>query len=418
MNKVLKAGVTAVASLAMLMGMAAVLPTAAHADDATTTACPAAPTKNADGSLSGLKGDGYEWRLVYGRYYAIGSNGQPMADCEAFSNAELKPTSTVKTISCPAAPTLTESGSLPAGGEGYDWVPAAGRVYAVAKKGYQFAGEDKEKCGGFAHSELKKAEPATPTPTPTPTPEPQPQPKPQPQPVACAVPAPTKDAKGKVTVPTTADGSTWVRVSQTGAYTAVTKSGKQIEGCEPLTMKELKATSETTPDKKPDTKPEVPSVKPGDDSVKPADKPVPADSQVKLTLASNEVVAGQELEVSFSGLEAGKAYSVWFRSTPVLIGSFTATGETFTGRFTIPANAEAGEHHIVLTLEGSDAPLAEAALTVKKPAKVMKTAEKKDMKTTADKLAQTGTDIIALAGLSMMAVLGGAVVVLKTRARR
>ncbi len=107
MKKIIKSGVTALAAGAMLSGLVLLTPAVAQAEEA------AAPAS----------------------------------------------TPTVKTLECPAAPTLTSTGSLPQGGEGYTWARVAGRIFAVPKAGYQFP-DGADKCSDYPAAKDLPMEPA------------------------------------------------------------------------------------------------------------------------------------------------------------------------------------------------------------------------------------------------------------------
>ncbi|TCD54977.1 LPXTG cell wall anchor domain-containing protein [Alloscardovia theropitheci] len=347
MNKIIKSGVTALATTAMLTGMAFLMPAVAHAEDGVAPATPA-----------------------------------------------------VKSIECPAAPTLTATGSLPQGGEGFDWVRVAGRVFAVAKAGYAFP-EGSAQCADYpAATELPK-EPEQPTPAPALKEIPVP-----------AAPQATENG----TLPEPGEGYTWQYVPQTGQVYAILKPGYKFAGTDDTMvsvgmMKEIVKTQESSQDehKSDPAQPEA-------DKDAPKDEPVPADATEKVTLSVGEVMPGDKVEVSLSGLDSTKQYTLWLRSTPVRLVDFHAGGrDTFSATITVPANTAAGVHHVVLTERGSTQPLAQAQLVVK--AAKMNAVAAKSTKKAGDKLAQTGSDVAAIAGLAMFAILGGAAVALKLRKR-
>src|SRR5690606_7721131 len=67
-----------------------------------------------------------------------------------------------------------------------------------------------------------------------------------------------------------------------------------------------------------------------------------------MTVSTNNVIRGNSVTVNGSGYLPGDDLEVWLHSTPVLLGTVTATDGTFTRTVVIPANTAAGAHHLVV----------------------------------------------------------------------
>lgn len=179
-------------------------------------------------------------------------------------------------------------------------------------------------------------------------------------------------------------------------------------------MKDIVKT-QATPEMKPEVKKDEAKDTPKD---APKDEPIPADAKEMVKLSVKEAMPGDKVEFTASGLDSTKEYTVWFRSTPVRLDDFHAGGNnTFTATFTVPANAEAGVHHVVLTERGSTQPLAQAELLVKAPAKMAAVAKPMEKKA-GEKLAQTGTDVAIVTIVVLAAILGSAGIAFALRNRR
>jgi len=73
-----------------------------------------------------------------------------------------------------------------------------------------------------------------------------------------------------------------------------------------------------------------------------------------LTVNDTTVTAGQAVEVTGDGFAPGAEVALEFRSTPVSLGSASATGGgVLSTTVTIPASASTGTHTIVATGEGA-----------------------------------------------------------------
>jgi hypothetical protein len=85
-----------------------------------------------------------------------------------------------------------------------------------------------------------------------------------------------------------------------------------------------------------------------------------------LQLSSSNVIRGNSVTVSGSGYLPGDDLELWLHSTPVLLGKVTATNGAFTTTVVIPANTEAGAHHLVVT--GARSGTQSMPLTIAMPA--------------------------------------------------
>ncbi|WP_159599472.1 hypothetical protein [Agromyces humi] len=75
-----------------------------------------------------------------------------------------------------------------------------------------------------------------------------------------------------------------------------------------------------------------------------AEAPKPAN-----TVPAADAVAGEDFRVTGSGFKANEVVKVYLHSDPILLGELTADADgKIDGYVKIPANAPAGEHHIVL----------------------------------------------------------------------
>jgi len=92
----------------------------------------------------------------------------------------------------------------------------------------------------------------------------------------------------------------------------------------------------------------------------------PSPAQPTLSLSSLTGAPGGELVLRGEGFEPGTVLDVFFQSTPFHLGSITvgASG-TFEFAFSIPADAEPGEHTVTVEVGGSV--IASVALTVTAP---------------------------------------------------
>jgi hypothetical protein len=107
-----------------------------------------------------------------------------------------------------------------------------------------------------------------------------------------------------------------------------------------------------------------------------AKNPVGADRQqftitvtapaVQLSVSS--IIRGNTMTVTGSGFKSGDQLELWLHSTPVLLGTATATGGTFTSTVVIPANTPAGLHHLVVV--GAQSGTHSVPLTIALPAAV------------------------------------------------
>lgn len=138
----------------------------------------------------------------------------------------------------------------------------------------------------------------------------------------------------------------------------------------------------------------------------------PAEEQPTVALGARSVAAGGTLAVEGRGFAAGAVLRIELHSTPVMLGSVTAsTAGAFATTVTIPAGTTAGAHTLVVALP--DGTQVRSALTV------TTTAAAEEGAVVADELAQTGGVLVGAAlwgGLAALAV--GGVLVLRRRARR
>src|SRR5690606_4715234 len=67
-----------------------------------------------------------------------------------------------------------------------------------------------------------------------------------------------------------------------------------------------------------------------------------------MTASASSIIRGGSLTVSGSGYLPGDTLELWLHSTPVLLGTVTATGGAFSSTVVIPANTAAGQHHLVV----------------------------------------------------------------------
>ena len=88
-------------------------------------------------------------------------------------------------------------------------------------------------------------------------------------------------------------------------------------------------------------------------------------TQPAATLSTANVIRGNSVTVSGSGYLPGDTLELWLHSTPVLLGTVTATNGTFTSTVMIPANTPAGAHHLVVT--GAQSGTQSVPLTVANP---------------------------------------------------
>lgn len=117
-----------------------------------------------------------------------------------------------------------------------------------------------------------------------------------------------------------------------------------------------------------------------------------------LTVSEPTVIPGSTIRVS--GLEAGKAYDIWFFSSPTYAGAVTADAAG-SARVTVPAGLPAGPHRIVAVLAGTDTIAGWTTVTV------------------AARLSATGGQLPIAGGLiAGILVLGGLSLVAGSRLRR
>lgn len=120
--------------------------------------------------------------------------------------------------------------------------------------------------------------------------------------------------------------------------------------------------------------------------------------------SGRSVAAGDELTVTIWGLLFDTAYDLELHSTPVALGTFTSAGDgTLKATVRIPADTPAGDHHIVVLLDGVE--VASVAVTIGGG---------------ADELAATGSEgtpgVTALFGAGLL--LAGLVLLTARAARR
>ncbi|NKY21787.1 Ig-like domain-containing protein, partial [Cellulomonas denverensis] len=132
--------------------------------------------------------------------------------------------------------------------------------------------------------------------------------------------------------------------------------------------------------------------------------------QVVVTLSKDEVTAGDDLVVTATGLAGNEAAEIWLHSTPVRVAEVTTSADgTVQATITIPVNAAAGDHQVVVNgleskAEGS-APLRVVAPVV--PPVVV------------GSLAITGSELVmGLAGVTALLLTGGLLLALRRRQQK
>ncbi|MFZ2963326.1 MAG: Ig-like domain-containing protein, partial [Rhodoglobus sp.] len=128
----------------------------------------------------------------------------------------------------------------------------------------------------------------------------------------------------------------------------------------------------------------------------PSSTPSPTPSSTPLTLLpwnfdfgleGDEFEPGDTTVVTGSGLPPGAGVDVEFHSTPVLLGSTVVKPDgTFSLLVTIPEDADAGEHHLVVLVTPVEGPpsVQDAAVTVSVPTEATDTVSEEAQTTVAD----------------------------------
>jgi hypothetical protein len=87
-----------------------------------------------------------------------------------------------------------------------------------------------------------------------------------------------------------------------------------------------------------------------------------------VQLSVSTIIRGNSMTVTGSGFKDGDQLELWLHSTPVLLGTATATGGAFTSTVAIPADTAAGQHHLVVV--GTKSGTHSVPLTIALPAVV------------------------------------------------
>ena len=138
---------------------------------------------------------------------------------------------------------------------------------------------------------------------------------------------------------------------------------------------------------------------------------VPGSDAPAVVLGSSSVVAGGSLKVSGAGFAAGAQLKLELRSTPIALGTVTASDAgAFSTTVTIPASVPAGAHTLVVILP--DGTEVTAAVTVT-------AAPSAGADAGGEALAQTGGEILMPAvWAAVLALLVGAGLMVRRRLRR